>query len=778
MKRRLSLTLLTLVLVASFASLSADAYELATHGALTEKAYELSVLTTDPQLLKSLGIDTSKTNVFGEAYYDVSGNDVRERTQNDFEKDKMPNRGRDFLTVKGWLMRGAIREDDYTGRTAPNPQDDNLDRPLNHFYDPVKDRALTVLLMEIGKKAPDWALGAQDAFAQALVPQPNRRNHFTLFDAYEAMYRALTGRDSAGKEVAKTQEERNKYWATTFRALGDVVHLIQDMAQPQHTRNDPHAGIRFLEPIAGHKSIYEDYIEARAKGDKLSTLDGQVVPLAALLYTGYPIPRFTKASDFFSTRTGLAGKGLADYSNRGFISAGTNLGSNPYTSPSNDPNAYTREILTISGDLTVTLLKGSVPDTLTGVPATDVALTTESLWYDYLTDPDYTVVAQVTKYSLNQHNYDAMAALLIPRAVAYSAGFIDYFFRGRLEIDNVSDTDTELLIQVRNVSGEKNPLKNGTFTLYYDALDGTRKRLDITQNATISVLPHDGYLVLTAQKPKLSEVDLNKENPLTLVFKGTIGEEEAVAGVVLERPLSGFIVTPNYTPADGVSGPRHIYFEGGQWKLNPRAGLVAGNIDWKGWYVNGRPTKVLTGWGPHRRYALSGGGVFHDEIYLNGRLFARAPGAVLGAALARNAAGRAWLIAVCAEGETEVVYRRPAKRSDSAERFDPISHPDGWEEIGRFNGPRVTFLAPWFFNGTGTEAQTVRLGSNLVPGAGSRHRLTIEPGSLNTAQFETLENAAGWRGERHNSGIDSDIVLPPEEWHCRSYRTHTIQSTS
>ncbi len=33
---------------------------------------------------------------------------------------------------------------------------------------------------------------------------------------------------------------RHAYRATTFRALGDVLHLVQDMGQPQHTRNAAH----------------------------------------------------------------------------------------------------------------------------------------------------------------------------------------------------------------------------------------------------------------------------------------------------------------------------------------------------------------------------------------------------------------------------------------------------------------------------------------------------------------------------------------------------------
>ena len=152
-------------------------------------------------------------------------------------------------------MRGAIREDDYTATGAPNPRDDDPynvnippplppnpadQRPLNHFYDPVRHRPLTVVA-PLGDRAPDWSLGVFDAVQAPDAPNPTRRNHFTLLDAREALYRALTGRGrvlgAEGDGVAPSDSERKKYWATTFRALGDVVHLVEDMAQPPHTRN-------------------------------------------------------------------------------------------------------------------------------------------------------------------------------------------------------------------------------------------------------------------------------------------------------------------------------------------------------------------------------------------------------------------------------------------------------------------------------------------------------------------------------------------------------------
>jgi hypothetical protein len=71
-------------------------------------------------------------------------------------------------------------------------------------------------------------------------------------------------------------------------------------------------------------------------------------------------------------------------------------------------------------------LTGAVPDTLNPDPRNDVRLTTESLWDLFL--------GTAKTYSLNRFNYTDHASQLVPRAVAYSAGLIDYFFRGKLEI--------------------------------------------------------------------------------------------------------------------------------------------------------------------------------------------------------------------------------------------------------------------------------------------------------------------------------------------------------
>ena len=99
-----------------------------------------------------------------------------------------------------------------------------------------------------------------------------------------------------------------------FRALGQVLHVVEDMAQPQHTRNDPHAdcadGVSWL--VGGH-SWFEEYIEARTLRRPFRQ---ELLP--TLVLGGYDAVPARPYQDFFS-EGGL--RGLADFSSRNFVSA-------------------------------------------------------------------------------------------------------------------------------------------------------------------------------------------------------------------------------------------------------------------------------------------------------------------------------------------------------------------------------------------------------------------------------------------------------------------------
>jgi hypothetical protein len=441
------------------------AYEVETHGFLTYQAYQASALVTDSNLLLVLSIENIYDQL-GSDYYDMilepNTPDVKQRNINDYEKKKIEKSlglASEVGAISGWMMQGAIREDDVPSKWYPdcvdadNPQDDPYPgvpyRPARHFYDPVANKGLDILLGEF-EKSPNWGTGTDDAFAIDPAANASRRNHFTILDAREAMYRALTGRkigdpmDASFPNIPNsekigpggvdaTNDIRKAYWATTFRALGDVVHLVEDMGQPQHTRNDSHSG-RCI--VLGDKSVFEKYINARIIQQPVARTEAidadttaTVTTFPGITITQYPVPKFNRYSDYWSTREGLNGRGLGDFSNREFFSAGTNLNDNQYSSPSNNRGDY-QIIPTWSSDKAgiINYLADTVNDAQQPGQQPTGLKTRESIL-------DESISAYFQRdYSLDKTVYDIQAAFLLPRAVAYSAGLLDYFFRGRLAI--------------------------------------------------------------------------------------------------------------------------------------------------------------------------------------------------------------------------------------------------------------------------------------------------------------------------------------------------------
>src|SRR6266404_3388767 len=182
---------LPLIIACACVAASGDlaAYELATHARITLEAFGQSSLRSDPGRLRDLGIPSLKYTELGQQYYDVRGSasEVRNPFDFDFDLNKMPGvegsagDKRIPRRIYGWLMRGAVREDDSgftVGRFIAEehePQDDpygNFNRWCNHFFDPLTYSKLTdpnaTLLCQLTgdtyASAPVWASGAIDPF--------------------------------------------------------------------------------------------------------------------------------------------------------------------------------------------------------------------------------------------------------------------------------------------------------------------------------------------------------------------------------------------------------------------------------------------------------------------------------------------------------------------------------------------------------------------------------------------------------------------------------------
>lgn len=435
---------------------SVGAYEVTTHAQITYAAYLRSVMnaatTTGANLYRNLGITPLVysplpgtldllilEDAFGMEYFHRRGTNNHLVSADPYEQAiirRIPDPS--SLRISGWLMRGVIREDDTP--VGDNPDDDPYSsklgkfRVFNHFFDPVRQIALTAGGYTPGDKNPDWALGVDDAFDYPPMEKAERGNHYTALDARETMYLAMTllRKDGSSEKTTPAADEklRKAYWATTFRSLGDVIHLNQDMAQPQHTRNEAHSGlgkgIGVTLALTGHESVIEYYTNAKATGATYS-IDGQrPVKYAPLDFGNYPIPRFRTLPEYWSTAQGAGsytGSGLANYSNVNFFTSEFNLNNNVHARPLVDPAEYGEPVTTV-GTGSTKYLVGQARDMLTG-EVDPIRMARKSLWSGF---------GSMRKWVLDRHTYDDHTRLLLPRAVAYSTGILDYFFRGKLVV--------------------------------------------------------------------------------------------------------------------------------------------------------------------------------------------------------------------------------------------------------------------------------------------------------------------------------------------------------
>lgn len=137
-------------------------------------------------------------------------------------------------TEKQLLMQGSIDEDDGI-------------RCLNHFYDPVFNKT--------------WQFGGAERFFPALTAKEWAQNPFAQA-IYDPVYSVLIGPIAKSPVFSKTnftwQQAIYRYVkgnrVEAFNALGHILHLIQDMSVPEHTRQNVHI---FFIPNAG--SPYESY---------------------------------------------------------------------------------------------------------------------------------------------------------------------------------------------------------------------------------------------------------------------------------------------------------------------------------------------------------------------------------------------------------------------------------------------------------------------------------------------------------------------------------------
>ncbi len=289
------------------------------------------------------------------------------------------------------IMDGSIREDE------------PFHNPKNHFHDPVTGSWETAGLFNA------WL--AQDGIGESslLWQQDDYRQAFSWQDARREYLTAMTAPNEAA--------ERN-HLVRAMRALGHVVHLVQDAATPAHTRNDWHLSRPDI-----------DFFHEWAGSNRGETVLGQVwnegpAPDPALLRAPVVAPSGAAlapiANLIDSTEAGRAPVGcgtdigIAEYSNARFMS---------------DDTVFDREMPSV-GEMILRTHPGphgwhrEYYHFADQCDAYDYRVAAVTTLRDYLVYPG--LATGGVQDDTIMEDYGRM---LLPRAVSYSAAILKYFFR-------------------------------------------------------------------------------------------------------------------------------------------------------------------------------------------------------------------------------------------------------------------------------------------------------------------------------------------------------------
>lgn len=441
---------------------------------------------------------------------------------------------RDTKSILEWFQYGSKQEDSPKCRAS------------NHFHNPLEEWHESGLTDTTGltrwlcsgddaEYPPDkiksnvaWATG----FKAPGVPDEatylrntwdwhSARYYYYLYLSKNAYYYDNETGSAYSGEPAISQA-----LADSFRSLGQVMHLLQDVAVPAHVRNDFSKGHMQVIPerlrllglesflsnlLADTGNMFEIYASKTFSEEYI--LNGKGAPpwfrASGENENGEKLINLTQKTltNFWDTDNykgeahdimlNLNQIGLAEYTNYNFVSAATIFteGNLDDENVKNDKHYFPfprRE------SIEAQLEAYGYNDILPVIEVRDGVLMNPRYAFSTATSHNEEIKSFVTpsylskvlyeeigqgdnqyydmyyiyfkSFGLNTDCYTDYAKLLIPRAISYSASLLDYFFRGRLEITQAvpvlrHNSFKYISVSAKNITPTEEALADGEFTI-------------------------------------------------------------------------------------------------------------------------------------------------------------------------------------------------------------------------------------------------------------------------------------------------------------------------
>jgi hypothetical protein len=484
-------------------------------------------------------------------------------------------------SILKWLQQGSRDEDHPPCRAS------------NHFHNPrlpwdqsYNTDAPDYLAFWCHDVTPAWPLFSNITWAtdftyiNTKLTIPPEGQEMNWDNARTYFHQALT---SANKT------ERDDNFIKTFIAVGQVMHLLQDMAVPAHVRNDFQSHLVFhgIKLNTSFTSWWGNPFEHYVKNHP--TLISAADPVVPTLTN----PRLTDFWDTTDTAGDSPGNGLAEVINGGYLSDQTIPGNNyAISDPYYNVHMFPLPQLVTGMQNSVDYLPNAKKPTRylsrQVCPSCDGRID-HFVAYSLLTS-EAEIKAQtpnpnLRKYYLDNNVHKTYAGEILPMAIGYSASLLDYFFRGTIELSlpargvyALAAPDgqfTEIRVRAKNTTASTEEMNNGSIQLVikYRLADS-----DPFQSEPVDVGP-ESYIVVPEKNnltgiPRNTTTELvfdlsvNQNNPLAhplplwatdvtmqVVYKGQLGNETGAVAL-------GFRDISEPTPIDVVNNMDHVCIYG------------------------------------------------------------------------------------------------------------------------------------------------------------------------------------------------------------------------
>jgi len=413
--------------------------------------------------------------------------------------------GKTFPILK-WITDGSIDEDHPTTRS------------FRHFHDPTE---------------PWESAGLWDSFLGmsnvlwSQKPDQDSSGNYSWPDTRDYYFNAFT---------AQSKVDRDNYLVETFSGLGHLMHLVEDVAVPLHTRNDIHVLRKDLEGWAANGDRVAQALAHSYVGPPPESLFDHWLSQYSSL-APCPVSALWDVDHYDGLTFPASILGLAEYSNANYFSWDT---IDDYKFPLDHALPNQRYVEPENGAL---YLQHATSD---GLLVHHLAQYNRVAW---LQQGQELLDGKLTPYLLDRLCYADYASDLIPKAREYAGGMVDYFFRGSMDCFLLPVGGGTYEVIIRNMSDET--MGGGTVTV--GRLDPDNSLVTTSGNVG-SISPHTSSapiditpLIRTDHRLE----DLRKT--FHVVYKGDLGSgsaEEHNAVVVYVGPL--LALEERWSPSEGL----------------------------------------------------------------------------------------------------------------------------------------------------------------------------------------------------------------------------------